>query len=142
MLADVVGAIKPTLVQLRAAAKAERDQVALVVAPTLRAGDEVMVLQVVNRAAGGAVCELHVFASRPVAVVCLVDRLPGHAVGLGRALRSSATFTVAIRNVRFTSISLKNSLFSGGDWRRAAAVSEAKLGLCASGGEDRRRKGN
>jgi hypothetical protein len=53
-----------------------------------------------------------------------------------------ATLAVAPRNGRFTSISLKNPVFRAAAICVSGAVSEAKLGLSASGGEDRRRKGD
>ena len=49
---------------------------------------------------------------------------------------------VAIRHDRFTSISLKNRVFRRPRYASAAAVSEAKPGISASRGEDRRRKGD
>ena len=52
------GTVTPPLAQLRAAGIAERDQVALVVAVALRSGNQMMVLQVVLRSAGGAEREL------------------------------------------------------------------------------------
>ena len=48
------GTVTPPLAQLRVAGIAERDQVALVVAVALRSGNQMMVLQVVLRSAGGA----------------------------------------------------------------------------------------
>ena len=53
------GTITPPLAQLRAAGIAERDQVALVLAVALRSGNQMMVLQVVLRSAGGAEGKLH-----------------------------------------------------------------------------------
>ena len=53
------GAVTPPLAQLRVAGVAERDQVALVVAVALRSGNQMMVLQVVLRSAGGAKGKLH-----------------------------------------------------------------------------------
>ena len=68
---------------------------------------------------------------------CLFEPARGRS-----GIRPTATSAAAIRNVRSTSISLKNSF----SWRQrlvsSAAVCEAKLCLFASGGEDRRRMRN
>jgi uncharacterized membrane protein len=53
------GTVTPPLAQLRVAGIAERDQVALVLAVALRSGNQMMVLQVVLRSAGGAEGKLH-----------------------------------------------------------------------------------
>jgi hypothetical protein len=47
-----------------------------------------------------------------------------------------------IRDVRFTSILLKNSVSAGRRLASWAAFGEAELALCTSGGEDRRREGD
>jgi len=48
------GTVTPPLAQLRVAGIAQRDQVALIIAALFAAGDQVMVLQIVRHAAGGA----------------------------------------------------------------------------------------
>ena len=58
------GTVTPPLAQLRVAGIAERDEIALVVAAALRSGNQMMVLQVVLRSAGGAERQLHDDRSR------------------------------------------------------------------------------
>ena len=48
------GTVTPPLAQLRVAGIAQRDQVAFIIAALFAAGDQVMVLQIVRHAAGGA----------------------------------------------------------------------------------------
>src|ERR1700733_5350292 len=64
------GTVTPPLAQLRVAGIAERDQVALVVAVALRSGNQMMVLQVVSRAAGDAIIKLHGALLAPVSMDC------------------------------------------------------------------------
>src|ERR1700727_3265054 len=87
------GTVTPPLAQLRVAGIAERDQVALVVAVALRWGNQMMVLQLVLRSAGGAERELHEAASRRARTSMTVRavHLPPRPDGNPRSFSAFAT---------------------------------------------------